>query len=300
MSVETKSFDYFGDAVAVGEFEPGSAEWLELRRSGVGGSDVASILGWSKWSSAYALWASKRGLVSDSVENEAMEWGSLLEPVIREKFARKHPEWMVVNCKQTFAFDGEPWRLANVDGFIYAGDSVGLLEIKTARFEDDWVSGVPLYYEAQVQWYLAVLGLKWAKVAVLFGGNSYREFDVAFDELFVDRMVGKAREFWDCVVSGVAPDWDGSASTLETVRQLHPLIEDGEVELGDLGVHLVLAAVEFEKAEEHLREMKARTVDAMGSARYGVVTLDDGTVIRSAVRMAKGNGLPYLVVRKGK
>ena len=298
MSVVTKSFDSFGSAVAVGEFEVGSVEWLDLRRTGVGGSDVASIMGWSKWTSAYALWALKCGFVQDSVQNDAMEWGSLLEPVIRDKFARMHPEWMVVNCKQTFAHKDESWRLANVDGFIYAGDSIGLLEIKTARFEDDWAEGVPLYYEAQVQWYLMTFGLSWAKVVVLFGGSSYREYDVFFDELFAERLLERAREFRSCVVSGSAPEWDGSVSTLETVRQMHPQIVDESVELGDLGVHLMLAASDVERAEEHLREMKSRTIEAMGSARYGVVSHDDGSEVRVATRMAKGQGLPYLVVKK--
>lgn len=299
MEIQKRVLERLNGAVPVGQFESGSPEWLELRRAGVGGSDVAAIMGWSKWSSAYALWALKSGLVQDSVQNEAMEWGSLLEPVIRQKFADLHPDWMVVDCDQTFAVESERWRLANVDGLIFTSDSTGLLEIKTARFEDDWVSGVPLYYEAQVQWYLGNLGLSWAKVVVLFGGNSYREFDVVFDEVMFERLLERAREFRECVVSGVAPDWDGSTATLETVRQLHPQIVDETVDLGDLGVYLQLAALEVDRAEAHLRELKSRTVDAMGSARWGVVELDSGEELRVATRMAKGDGLPYLVIKKG-
>ena len=34
-------------------------EWLELRRTGIGGSDCAAALGLSKWQSQLGLWSGK-------------------------------------------------------------------------------------------------------------------------------------------------------------------------------------------------------------------------------------------------
>jgi len=179
--------DKFGPAVCVGEFEANSEGWHELRRAGIGGSDVAAVVGVSKWTSAYALWAKKSGLIPDDFsDSEAMEWGRILEPVIREKFAAKHPEWEVSNTNATFRSSEHDWLLANVDGLIRFEDgSWGVLEIKTAAYEDDWVNGVPLYYQTQVRHYLRVFGLQRAIVAVLFHGNAYKEFEVVADE-FID------------------------------------------------------------------------------------------------------------------
>ena len=42
-------------AVLLGNYKSGSQEWLDLRKTGIGGSEVASILGCSKWTSAYTL-----------------------------------------------------------------------------------------------------------------------------------------------------------------------------------------------------------------------------------------------------
>ena len=38
-------------------------EWLEDRRKGIGGSDVATILGLNQYKSAYQLWLEKTGQV---------------------------------------------------------------------------------------------------------------------------------------------------------------------------------------------------------------------------------------------
>lgn len=283
------------DVKCLGEFAANTPEWHELRKSGLGGSDVAAVVGVSKWTSAYALWAKKSGLIPDDFgDSEAMEWGRLLEPVIREKFAASHPTWTVVETEATFASPKYPWLLANVDGLIRWEDgSWGVLEIKTAAYEDDWVNGVPLYYQTQVRHYLRVFGLKRAVVAVLFHGNAYKEFDV-YAEGFIDATDFEMLEkFWQGVQDGVAPDWDGALATYETVRAMHPDIENETVELGELGIHLVNAAFDFEESQKKFNEMKSRTLDALGSAKYGVV--DDRKV---CYRSSKSGGTPFLVVKK--
>ena len=46
-------------------------KWLEYRRMGIGGSDVAALLGISKWKSPLELWLEKTGQSEDEiVENE--------------------------------------------------------------------------------------------------------------------------------------------------------------------------------------------------------------------------------------
>lgn len=286
-------------AVCVGEFEANTPEWHELRKSGLGGSDVAAVVGVSKWTSAYALWAAKSGLIPDDFsDSEAMEWGRLLEPVIREKFAAKHPEWTVINTNATFRSQEHEFMLANVDGFIdFGNDEWGVLEIKTAAYEDDWVNGVPRYYDAQVRHYMRVFGMTRGIVAVLFHGNKYQEYEVLAND-FVDQAdVDMLVQFWDGVHNGVAPDWDGALATYETVRAMHPDIEDATVELGDLGMHLVNAAHDFDAAQAYFTEMKSRVLDALGSAKYGVFTVGDEPR-KVCYRSSKSGGTPFLVVKK--
>lgn len=284
-------------AELIGVFESNSEEWHELRSgSNVGGSEVSSIVGCNPWQSALSLWATKTGRVKDVfVPNESMEWGTRLESVILQKFADVHPELTVYASPGTFRSIEREWQIANPDALamdLETGQDY-VIEIKTARYEDDWVNGVPAYYMTQVQWYLQTFGIRKAYVAVLFSGSRYREFEIDADDFDQAVNLNMALRFRADVINGTQPDYDGSDSTYQTVRKLHPLIDDSDVELGDLGTYYVLAVAEAEKANEHLNEMKSRVLDAMGLAKRGLV--DDKVVV---ARQAKAGGSPFLVNKR--
>ena len=63
-------------------------EWLKWRKRGIGGSDVSCLLGINKWKSEIELWLEKSNQTNEQlVENEAMIWGTIMEPVIRKYFS---------------------------------------------------------------------------------------------------------------------------------------------------------------------------------------------------------------------
>lgn len=309
MSIQKDSTRTMGMARFVGNFENGSPEWHHLRSTGIGGSDVAAICGLSPWTSPFALWARKTGRIDDTMTepSEPMEWGNRLEPVILDKFAENHPEFHLFRNVGTWAHRDRPWQLANPDAIfewddpIRRGDDTfnhvqrGIVEVKTAAYEDDWRDGVPRYYRTQVQWYLQTFGYERAFVVVLFAGRRYREFEIWADDWEQDLNLSTVEEFRaNYILDDRQPDFDGALSTYETVREMHPEIEDGEVELGDLGIHYEAAQVEFEKAERHLNEMKSRVLDAMGNSKRGLI-LD----VWKVTRQARNGGKPYLVSKKG-
>jgi CRISPR/Cas system CMR-associated protein Cmr1 (group 7 of RAMP superfamily) len=86
-------------------------------------------------------------------------------------------------------------------------------------------------------------------------------------------------------------------ATYETVRAMHPDIEDSTVELGQLGMHLVNAAHDYDAAQAYYNEMKSRTLDALGTAKYGVFTVGDESR-KVCYRSSKSGGTPFLVVKK--
>lgn len=296
-----------GTGVLIADLTPGSPEWLELRKTGITGSDVAAIVGVSKWTSALACWAKKLGKIDDELtQSEPMYWGSTLEPVIRDHFI-KTTGWSVQEVG-TYAHQDRPWQLANPDGIIVKETGeLALLEVKTARFEDDWqvpaegtlgnAAGVPRHYRTQVQHYLDVFGFDEAFVAVLFGGSKFRIFHVPADAFEQEANREASERFMENLATETKPDWDGSTSTYETIRQLHPDIDtDAKVELGDLGIHLSNVATEMAKLEQQMTELKSRTLDAMGKARDGIVNVD-GTDVVVAQRSARNGGTPYLVIK---
>ena len=70
-------------------------EWLAYRRQGIGGSDVAAILGISPFRTARDLYDDKLNIASaadDAGNWVALEMGHLLEPLVARIFAKK-PGW---------------------------------------------------------------------------------------------------------------------------------------------------------------------------------------------------------------
>lgn len=298
----TAGVDTFGTAaVHIATVENGSPEWHDLRATGIGGSEVGTILGLNKWESPFTLWAKKTGRITDTLEpSEAMEWGNRLEPVILNKFEDEHPELALHRDVGTWHHPDREWQRANPDAVYQDCDRFGIIEVKTAQFEDDWKDedgnpAVPRHYAAQVQWYLNTFGYDHAYVVALFHGNRYREFQVHADEFAQDVAVETVTRFREYLNDDKQPDFDGAMSTLETVRKLHPSIDaDGEVELGWLGVQYFAAVKDMDDAQSKVNEFKSHIIDAMGNAKRGLV---DGEWVLS--RQAKGTGTPYLVAKRG-
>ena len=282
-------------AVYIAEAYAGSEEWHELRRGGIGGSEIGTILGLSRWESPFSLWAKKTKRIESTVSNDAMEWGNRLEPVVLDKFEDSHPELKLHRKCGTWHAPGREWQRANPDAIFETNDGeFGIVEVKCAMYEEDWHDGPPRNYEAQVQWYLQTFGYQRAYIVVLFHGNKYEEYEIAANSFQQETNLAAGEAFRQYILDDRQPDYDGADATLQVIRQLHPKIDpDATEELGDLGVHYFNAVDDLAKADAAANEMKSRVLDAMGSAKYGSVY---GDVM--VTRQARGTGTPFLVNKK--
>lgn len=282
----------------IGNFANQSPEWHKLRARGIGGSEVGTICGLNPWESAYTLWAKKTGRIESNIaQTDAMEWGTRLEPVIIDKFADNHPELAVLRSVGTWAHNEREWQIANPDALYEAPDgSLGLIEVKTARYEDAWANGVPAHYAAQVQWYLQTLGLRHAWVIVLFSGSRYAEFELQADDFEQGMNLASVIDFKKYIDEDTKPDFSSPmASTYETVRQEHPDIDpEATAELGQLGLLFDQAQAEANMAEETLNRLRSEILAAMGKAKRGLVGGE-----WKFTRQARNGGTPYLTVKKG-
>jgi putative phage-type endonuclease len=276
------------DAVLLGDFANGSQEWHDLRNEpgAVGGSDIAAITGLSAWESAITKWAKKTGQIPDEVTpNMSMKLGTKLEAPILDLFADEHPELEIYETG-TWANKANPWARSNPDGLYKTADGEwGIVEVKFSR---DYWSGVPQAYRAQVLWYMRVFGIKQAKLVAL-AGSSYMEFDIEWDEFEAETLWDAAMRFRQACLDMKMPYWDGSNSTLETVRALSPGISDSEVDLDDLGMHYINSVTDAEKANVKMTELKARVIQAMDGAKRGLIYGEHLLSLRS-----RAGGAPYL------
>jgi putative phage-type endonuclease len=282
------------DAELLGDFANGSAEWHELRNEPgvIGGSDIAACAGLSSWTSPITLWAKKTGQIPDEVTpNMSMKLGTILEDPILELFASENPELDIMTTG-TWANKQYPWMRANPDGLYKTADGEwGIVEVKFSR---DYWTAVPQSYRAQVLWYMRVFGIRQAKLVAL-AGSSYQEYDIEWDQFEADTLFEAAVRFRHACLEFKMPDWDGSNSTLETVRALNPNIEDGEVDLDELGVHYFNAVQDAEAANTKLTELKSRVIKAMEGKKRGLVYGEHLLSLRS-----RAGGAPYLHHEKGK
>jgi len=285
---------YLPNATFLGNFENNSAKWHAARdeKGVISGSEIGTILGLSPFTSAVTLWAQKTGRLPASFEpNTAMRLGQLVEPAIFTLFQEQHPELDVYEVG-TYSHNEQLWAHANPDGIcVDEHGEAFILEIKhTATYWDS----VPEHYRAQVFWYMWITGLKRAVFAVVNAGR-YKEYFVDWDQFEFDAIFHRVLDFRTRIFADEQPDWDGSDSTYETVRTLSPGIESRDEELGQLGIELVNAQIDFDKAETHLREMKSRTIGALNGAKNGTV---EGQVV--ATLSQRGSGAPFLTIKKAK
>jgi len=209
-------------------------QFLARRRAGIGGSDLAAVLGLSPYKSPFQLWLEKTG--RDQAEPtpeqaERMHWGTVLEDVVARHYAEQcgckvqrinaqlqHKDWPVIiaNVDRVRVTEGTRARWDAGIGKVLGAEAV--LEVKTASAyalrsdaADDHGWGepgtdqVPIQYWAQVQQYLGVTGLPWADLAVLFGGQKFATYTITSDAKFQGDAFAQATDWWDRYVAADLP-----------------------------------------------------------------------------------------------
>lgn len=251
-------------------------EWLELRRKGLGGSDVATAMGLSPWKSPMQLYLEKTGEIDpEPLTSEVVYWGTVLESVIADRFAELHPELTVEEPKQMLVHSDYPFMLANLDRVVITSDGKqGVLEVKTtsATQSDKWKDdNVPIHYVLQVQHYLAVTGYDFAYIACLIGGQNYVERYIDRDEDLIAQLIDKESEFWNCVETKTPPAWDGSEASWQILRSLYPRAEKGKAV--ELPKDLVDTMKEFKELEDRSKEYEAvlKDINKARDARKQVI-----------------------------
>ncbi len=179
------------------------------RQLGIGGSDMPIILGLSKYKTPYQLYLEKIGNSELSTEETQYQyWGSKLESIVREEFALRNN--VEVQTPSPSIHPKYDFLRGNLDGFITDWNAV--LEIKCAsqfmsnEWGEDGSDIIPMPYLVQVAHYCAVTNSDCAYIAVLIGGNDYRQFKYVRDFELEKQLIEKARQFWNCVQTKTPPN----------------------------------------------------------------------------------------------
>jgi putative phage-type endonuclease len=265
--------------VLLGTFEPGSDEWHAARANGIGGSEIAAVLGISPYESPFSLWHRKRGGIGPVEESDVMYWGKLHEPTICSEFARQHPELLILPSG-TYAADGRPWHIVNPDRLGFTADGhLEVIEAKTARDDNGWgeegTDDIPAHYKAQVRWYCSALAARRARIAVLIAGSEYREYIVEPNDADTELMLTRGGAFMESLAAGTPPPIDGHTATFSAVKALPDGMDDVDVPINsDLADRYFKSLADFKAAEWEKREASGLVLDQIGTGRRAVVGAD--------------------------
>jgi putative phage-type endonuclease len=257
-----------------------TAEQLEVRKSGVGASESAAVMGLSPYDSPMSIWMRKVGL-AEVEPNEAMEAGTFLEDGIARWYSHMTGATLH-HCKTTLRHPKHKFVLATPDRFIVEGRKrVGLVEIKdVGHVRDDWgeegTDHVPVHYLVQVAQQLEVTGLPYAKLVAFFHDRRTRPrvYHIERNRELQDGVVDAVGDFWNNnVVPRVAPEIDGSEGSKEYLKKIY---KDHSAEIvnapfaAEKWAAQYFKAAKDEKAAVESKEEAANFLKAYISANLGI------------------------------
>lgn len=225
--------------------------FLAERRKGIGGSDVAAVLGLDPYKTPYQLWREKRGMDQDAVTMPAARRGNFLESAVLARYAAQVDAVKIVPQIR----HDRGWRRGNQDARATMRDGTHrCVEIKTATRQsfraswgDPWSDEVPDRAICQGLWYADLDDAHLIDFAVLvvpddpdqvIGATAQEVVQIGDLHIFQvprrpeleQHLVAEAERFWrDHVQDGIEPP----AKTIADLDLLYPRHHDGEVVMAD-------------------------------------------------------------------
>lgn len=252
-------------------------EWLQIRRSGIGGSDIAALCGVNPFSSNVDVYLDKMGLLPKK-ENDKMRFGKLLEPVIADEYSRRNNA-NVERCNAILQNPSVPYFLSNLDRVIISQDDSpsGILECKATAWAKAWDDEtIPDMYYCQGQWYMGTTGLPYLDFAVLISGNVYYQPKrVAFDPDAFSNLCKVADRFWnENVLAKNPPVPNQGCKNSDSLQILFPSCDESQrIQLDPkldalIDQRLRLSDIEAQ-AKSQSAAIEAQILFALKDAKYG-------------------------------
>lgn len=260
-------------------------DWLKGRQSGIGGSEIAAIVGLSQYRTPTQVWESKVNPVQDEETSQPAYWGTVLEDVVAKEYALRTGNKVQRLTKQMRHPDFN-FAIANIDRAIINPDISGnvrwkdgklttdrILECKTANgfMAKQWgeagTDSVPDAYLIQCQWYMGVTGASVCDLAVLIGGQDFRIYTINRDDELIDDLLIQGAAFWELVKNNVAPDPVNYPEAVKKWSKSDPLlsVQADDLLVDDLEqIQSIKAKVKELEAQEDA--LKARVLISLESA----------------------------------
>ena len=229
--------------------------WLEDRKTYLGGTDIAAIIGVHPYKSTMEVYLEKTGQAEPKPSNAAMEMGNILEPVVAQLYTER--TGVQLELAALVRSPEYPFLAVNPDYWIPGGNA--LVECKTAGahmakyWGDEGTDLIPIQYLIQCHWQLVLTGFDYVDVAVLIGGQDFRVYRVMPDVEIHDQLMDAAISWWnEHVVGNTPPPISGSSSDTEWLKRKYSS-DNGEI---------INATEDIECAISELQAARIARIDA--------------------------------------
>lgn len=201
-------------------------EWLNNRKTMLGGSDASAILGLNPYKSNIEVWQEKTGRVipEDISHKSYVKYGIEAEQHLTSLFALDYPQYRVIpnTTYKVIRHPKYPFIAGTLDGELIeiATGRQGILEIKTTEIlnsmhRENWNDKIPDNYYIQVLHYLLATGWDFAilkaQLKTVFDGEvrlNTKHYTIERAEVQddLDYLLEKEIEFWQYIVKDKKPN----------------------------------------------------------------------------------------------
>lgn len=266
---------------------PERIDWLTQRKRGLGGSDLGAILGLSKFKTPADVWADKTGRAPDTEPSLQMRFGSYAEEFVAREYT--HQTGRQVQRFNTMLHHSTAPILGNIDRLVIPEGQKRashkteirtdrLLEAKTASAfasfnSEEWGEAgtdlIPPSYLVQVATYMMLTNCQYADLAVLFGNQEVRVYNIRRDMELEQEIIARATEWWNRhIINDIAPDPVCEAD----IKMLYPADNGSTVEANPKTLELIARAQELKAQIAALEaelegDKKAGSIGVLGSLK---------------------------------
>jgi putative phage-type endonuclease len=302
----------------------GTEAWHVARRSMIGASEMAAVLGRSPFASPFSLWWSKQE--GWSLEQTlSMRLGHELEPIIAKLFAEQRPDLLV--CKPNASLWRSPlieWLACTPDYLAVAYDSVedralayasggadmdgepvrvphGPCHVEPVECKSDeggkgWgrpgTDEVPDHHRVQVLQQCAVFGSPRGHL-VRMAGKRFSAYVIECDDAAqteVAEWVAAGKTFMASLEFGVPPELDGHDATTDTLSRIYAGVSEewDAVVPDELAVAYDDAGVALALAKDRYSKASNDVRGVMRNQRFGVVASTGARFVDRRVYKRRG------------
>ena len=208
--------------------QQGTEEWLAARMSGIGGSEVATLMGANPYATPLDVWMAKTMPGEGKESNLLMRVGHALEPFVAGLWLEERPGWTLSKPPALIRHPEVECAIASLDYLATDGHETIALEVKTTQ--QDWLN-LPERVWWQVQWQMACAGLERAEVAALVRNRDLRLYSIEADHYAQAQALADVERFWtERVATKVMPEVDPVRDS-SALDRLWPADEGKEIEV---------------------------------------------------------------------